>query len=610
MLPRLRDVSATRILPCLLLLLTGFLHFWNLSQNGWGNVYYAAAVRSMRMNLTNFLFAAYDPAGFLSVDKPPVALWIQTLFSLVMGYRALALLLPGAIAGCLSVILLYRLVAQRFGEAAGLLSGLFLCLTPVNVAVDRMNLPDALLIVTLMLATGAFVRAVEQGDARSLLLCALFLGIGFNIKMWEALIPAPLFGVIFLCYAPFRLRERMILLAFAGIVLVAVSFSWVLFVDSVSPLHRPFVGGSRNNSAIDLILVYNGSERLTGGKDQLGGALMAKDGALSSLASAPGFYAGPAGPFRLFNFALGPQVMWWFGLIPMGIIGLVRHVRELSREKKIGILLWCGWFVSFGFVFSFAGGTVHPYYICVLAPGIAALAGIALAGAYQVQQTVPFLLPATVGLAAVFQMVLLWDSLAHYPYLMVGPLVALMGGAFTLANRATIWAMGMSLLGLCLCPLYWCGTALVVPGNGLTPSTGPEIAQGAWEYPPPQMPEAFTHTLTAFLEAQHGKERFLLATGGVYNASPIILQTGKPVMAMGGFLGSDPIVTPGRLARYVRDGDVRFVLVTPTDGLPNNTNLPPLAKWTEDHCQKIDPSRWMKYSPGRSMEYMTLFDCH
>jgi len=590
-------------------MLAAILRFWNLPQNGWGSPYYAAAVRSMRGSLSNFAFAAYDPAGFLSVDKPPLALWLQTLSSLLLGYHGLALLLPEAIAGVLSVLVIYRLVRRSFGETAGFTAGLFLTSTPITVAVDRLNLPDGPLTLTLLCASAVLLRAIRTGRVGALFACALLLGLGFNIKMWESLILAPFFGLIYLLCATDSLQRRLVRLLAAGIVLTAVAFSWVLFVDSVPPSQRPYVGGSRNNSAMDLIFVYNGWDRLTGGKDQMSGKWLEPGGPLEYMGATPGFYAGAPGPFRLMGKALGPQVMWWFGLCLTGLVYLGWRWRDFGRERRAAILLWISWVVGFGVVFSVAGGTVHPYYVSVLAPAVAALGGIAVGEAWRHREEPRLFLPTALIVGALLQAFLLRDFVSTHMILLTGPLVAVVAGSLTLWRRQARAFTVLALCGLCLCPLYWCWTAVAVPGNGLTPSSGPEIAAGGWRNPPPQMPVGFTRKLVSFLEKERRNERFVLATGGVYNASPIIVETGLPVMALGGFMGSDPIVTPQQLIEYFQRGELRFFLIRFGDALPGNTYLPPLTVWVQEHCRWVDPEAWGEYYPGYGMEYMYLYDC-
>ncbi len=248
-----------------IVLVAGGLRLWRLDQNGYGNFYYAAAVRSMLESWSNFFFGSFDPAGFVTVDKPPVAIWIQAASAKLLGFRGVSLLLPEALMGTASVLLTYRLVRRVFGAAAGLLAGLILAITPICVAVDRDNLPDPALVFVLLLAAWALSTAAETGRLRPLLLSAALVGVGFNIKMLAAFVVLPTFYLCYLVAAPTNWRSRFVHLAAATMMVVAVSLSWSIAVELTPKSRRPYIGGSRNNSALDLALGYNGLGRVLGG---------------------------------------------------------------------------------------------------------------------------------------------------------------------------------------------------------------------------------------------------------------------------------------------------------------------------------------------------------
>jgi len=249
----------------LILALAGGLRLWGLDQNGFGNPYYAAAVRSMLVSESNFFFGAFDPIGFITVDKPPVALWIQATSAKIFGFRGVALLIPQAVMGVASVLVTYWLVRRTFGRGAGLIAGLALAVTPISVAVDRDNLPDTALVLVLLLAAWALSRAAETGRWTLLLLATAFVGIGFNVKMLAAFVVLPTFYLVYLLAAPVRWWKRVIHLAAATLVLAAVSLSWSVAVELTPADQRPYIGGSRSNSALELALGYNGLGRVFGG---------------------------------------------------------------------------------------------------------------------------------------------------------------------------------------------------------------------------------------------------------------------------------------------------------------------------------------------------------
>lgn len=244
--------------------LAAWLRFSNVGSLGYANHYYTAAIRSMLQSWHNFFFVAAEPGGAVSIDKPPLGLWVQAASAYLFGMSGLSVLLPEIIAGLLSVLVVYRLVRRSFGMLAGVLAALVLAITPVVVATDRNNTIDSQLILTLLLAAWAFIKATESGRLRYLLLGAALVGLGFNIKMLQAYLPLPAFFALYLLGAKEPLWRKGINLAMAAVVLLAVSLSWAVAVDLTPADQRPYVGSSGNNSVLNLALGYNGLQRLNG----------------------------------------------------------------------------------------------------------------------------------------------------------------------------------------------------------------------------------------------------------------------------------------------------------------------------------------------------------
>ena len=205
------------------------LRVWRLDQNGFGTEYYSAGVRSMLDSPHNFLFNSFDPAGFVSLDKPPIALWVQVASAKLLGFSSLSVLLPQALEGLASIALVYHLVARRFGAAAGLLAALFLALTPISVVIDRSSNTDSCLVTVLLLAAWALSVAAERGSGPLLVLAMALVGIGFNVKMLAAVVVLPSFALVYFAGAPLDWRRRLAHLAVGGAVVTAVSLSWVVF---------------------------------------------------------------------------------------------------------------------------------------------------------------------------------------------------------------------------------------------------------------------------------------------------------------------------------------------------------------------------------------------
>lgn len=260
LLPRLWHLFALAAI----LLTSIFMNFYQLGQNGYANLYYASAIRSMLDSWHNFFFVAFDPGGFVTIDKPPLGFWLQAASAKVFGFSPFSIFLPQALAGVLSVLLLYHLLRRHFGVVAGLLAALALAISPISVVTNRNNTIDSTLVLTMLLGAWAVMRAAETGKWRWLLLTAVMVGLGFNIKMLEAYLVVPAFGLLYLLASPRSLRMRLLQLFVAALLMLAISLSWAVAVDLTPASQRPYVGSSQDNSELSLALGYNGIQRLLG----------------------------------------------------------------------------------------------------------------------------------------------------------------------------------------------------------------------------------------------------------------------------------------------------------------------------------------------------------
>ena len=240
-----------------------FLRFYQLGASGYGNEYYAATVKSMLTSWHNFFFAAYEPGGSVTVDKPPLGFWLEAASTLIFGFNGFALAFPNALAGVLSVLLLFFLVKKHFGDIPALIAALVLACTPITIATERNNTIDGMLVFVLLLATWAFWKAVDSGKNRYLYLGSILVGLGFNIKMLQAYMVLPALYLLYWLGSRQKWGQRLLHLGLATLVLVAVSLSWTLIVDATPASERPYIGSSTNNSVMELIVGHNGIERLT-----------------------------------------------------------------------------------------------------------------------------------------------------------------------------------------------------------------------------------------------------------------------------------------------------------------------------------------------------------
>jgi 4-amino-4-deoxy-L-arabinose transferase-like glycosyltransferase len=615
------------------------LRLWRLDQNGFGTEYYSAGVRSMLDSPHNFLFNSFDPAGFVSLDKPPVALWIQVASAKLLGFGSLSVLLPQVLEGLAAVALVYHLVARRFGAAAGLLAALFLALTPISVVIDRSSNTDSCLVLVLLLAGWALAVAAEHGSGALLGLAMTLGGVGFNVKMLAAFVVLPTFALVYFVGAPLDWRRRIVHLAAGGLVLAVVSLSWVAFYDLTPPERRPFAGSSQSNSMIELAVGHNGIERFVRRRGMLGRALGNVQDGTRGGAPAEGGTAGgrqrqrdnvPVGPLRLADRHLAGQVGW---LLPLALAGVAAgaaraRVRWPLDSTHQALLLWTGWAFTYAVVYSYAGGIFHAYYLVTMAPPLAALAGIgvmALWAWYRRGGGIALLLPAVLLLTAAWQLFLWSSDLARMDnhlrdwrawlclVMVAGALGASAGllGAFgrSLRRPPRSWAaaaLGLGLGALLATPVTWAlgaglaRTNVMLPYASLPGSTGGEDPAAA------QLWRGGGNLgrdprLLAFLREHHRGERYLLATLNARLAAPVIIETGLPVMAIGGFMGIDPILTPERFAALVADHQVRFVLlggdfVRRGGGEPSQRAI---TEWIKGNGALVDEALW-RSTPARA----------
>ena len=354
-----------------LLTLTAVLYLWDLSGNGWANDFYAAAVQAGTKSWKAFFFGSFDQSSFITVDKTPGSLWVMELSGRIFGFSQWSMLVPQALEGAGSVLLLYAAVKRWFGPAAGLIAGLVLALTPVAALMFRFNNPDALLVLLMTAAAYTLVRAVENGRSRWLVFTGLLLGFAFLAKMLQAFLVVPGFAAAYLWAGPPRLAQRIWQTVLMGAGIVAGAGWWILAAQLTPAADRPYFGGSTTNNILQLAIGYNGLGRLTGDET---GSVGPGGGGGGQGAS----FGGATGIFRLFHAEFGGQISW---LLPAALISLAAMAwvsRRAARTDRIraAALLWGGWVLVTGLVFSYMNGIIHPYYMVALAPGIAALTGI------------------------------------------------------------------------------------------------------------------------------------------------------------------------------------------------------------------------------------------
>jgi 4-amino-4-deoxy-L-arabinose transferase-like glycosyltransferase/glycosyltransferase involved in cell wall biosynthesis len=644
------------LLACIVLL-AATLRLSGVAERGFGNPYFSAAVVSMSQSWHNFFYDAFDPAGFVSLDKPPVAFWIQVGAAKLAGFSGRAVLLPQALEGVAGVVLLYVLVRRRFGIAGGLLASLFLAVTPVSVVMDRGSGTDSCLMLVLLLAAWAAIAAAETGRLRMLLLAMAGVGIAFNVKMTEALGVVPAFLAVYYIGAPGDSRRKLRDLASGAAVLAVVSLAWPTFYDLTPRADRPFVGSTTHNSMLELAAVYNGLDRFlprvrrdpfppTGGpltpprniaaRGGVPGASptsgVAPSGATLGAGRAGIFGGGvPVGPLRLADPRLADQAGW---LLPLVVIGALAPLwnarsRRALTAVQLNSALWSIWAFTYAIVYSYAGGMFRPYYLLAVAPPLAALAGVGSVRLWawcRAGRATAWRVPAVLVATAAWQARVLSGAapligrptgLAMPAFGGVPPLVSQWARGieigFAAATAAAVAGLmvarvvrGRASHGVAAASLaLGLAAILVVPtmwawSSGLPSRPGRAAGHSAGR--PALGPAGADPKLVAFLEANHGNQQFLLATPTALEAAPLIIRTGDAVMAFGGFTGRDPILTPAAFAEFAALGKVRFVLLSsggtfgPLGG--QGDAQADLIAWIRAHGRIVRPSLWRSTPPA------------
>jgi len=527
-----------------------------------------------------------------------------------------------------------------FGTFAGLINALALALTPIAVAVERTNNTDSFLMLTLLLAAWALTIASEKGRLALLMLALGLVGVGFNIKMLAAFVVLPAFYLFYLVAASVPWQKRFLHLALGSIVLFAVALSWPLAVDLTPADQRPWVGGSQQNNVLDLALNYNGLGRVTGNEGAGGGfngqrppnGFQIPRGIFPNFGSGRGgggrggfgvpigpgpqggpggagmFGAGSPGDTRLFTGMMAGQWSWLFPLALFGVVVTIANAgrRFFMARRGRSVLLWAGWLVCYGLVFSFASGIFHPYYLVMLAPAAAALVGIgagSLWEAYRRGGWAAWLLPVALMATAFWEIHILsgyreWSAWLT-PLLLAGSVIAALGLLVPrFLERSVTWRrvspglLTVGLVALLLPAIAWSVTPVLAgPSNASLPNAGPEALNqndpSSWT----QMRQTVNSSLVSFLEAHRDGYFYLVAVANSQQASAIALETGKPVMAAGGFMGSDPALTADKLSALVANHQVRFVLGLGGGGdFRGNGAESSASSWIQGYCSAVDPA--------------------
>ncbi|MGI8558894.1 MAG: ArnT family glycosyltransferase [Solirubrobacteraceae bacterium] len=545
--------------------------------------FYDAAVRSMSLSWHNLFFGAFEPGGSVSIDKPPVDLWLQVLSVKLFGFGSAQLKLPQALAGTLAVPLLFDAVRRVFGELAGLLSGLTLALLPIAVLSSRSDTMDSVMMLLSVAALWMLIRFAQEQRKRWLLGAAAAMGIAFNVKLFQALVPLPAFALLAAFAIPPRWPARLRLSALAAFVFVVFALSWLSATLLFPASDRPYAIGSTNGSAWNAAFVFNGYDRIAkpAGAADLSGA---PDGprrapANNSEVARAQVPIGKPGLLRLWDHD-GPLSGLRLGylLLPallFGVPALIRSVRwpagdvPTERPAAIALLLW----LATGLVLFSAMARLHPRYVEGFTPAVAAAAGIGLAWASRAQGHRRALFIAGGAIA----------SALYAQYLIGGTVLALT----LVACAATIAS----------CLLLRRTAALAAATNTLALALPVQVAIGLVRHSESDagrvgfMRPSQVTALSDYLRAHQGTARYEFATAAATQAASVIVRDARPVLVLTSFAGQR-LVDVARLSRLVSQQQVRYALLGGDCGPHQSSKLPscsPAAAWVRSHG--VDVSR-------------------
>ncbi|TCK64493.1 4-amino-4-deoxy-L-arabinose transferase-like glycosyltransferase [Curtobacterium sp. PhB136] len=614
----------------LLLVVTAVVYLWNLSESGYANSFYAAAVQAGTKSWEAFFFGSLDSSNFITVDKPPASLWVMVISARLFGFSSFSLLLPQALMAVGSVALVWGTVRRtlvRLGSTTAnvgaLLAGFVVAATPAAALMFRFDNPDALLV--LLMTAGAYctVRALPRGSWKWIALAGVALGFAFLTKMLQGLLVLPAFGIVYLIAARTTWPKRIVGLLIAAGSLVVGAGWWVLAVALWPADARPYIGGSTNNTVLDLVFGYNGLGRIFGGSGNGGGGGTTGGTAGSS-------FGGSTGLDRLFSSEMGLEISW---LLPAALVALVLGLvvvgrRKLSDPVRAGLVLWGGWLIVTGLVFSYMSGTIHPYYTVALTPAIAGLVGTGGALLWHARDRMRgrMGLAAMIGVTAFWSWCLLNENPTWLPWLrwvmlaggLLSAIAVIVGSVPSLRKLVAVGVLAGTLFGLTGTTAYAVATTTVAH-TGSIPSVGPSGSSGSGtggggmpggsggpggtapgsdsdgsdstgsdSAGPPALPDgtsdaesgtglpsggdatggggesaSTSSALAKLLEATDTK--WAAAVDGSQSAAQLELDTDTAVMAIGGW-SSDPTPTLAEFEADVAAGDISYYISSGTSG--------------------------------------------
>ncbi|WP_171027434.1 glycosyltransferase family 39 protein [Pseudarthrobacter sp. NamE2] len=553
------------------------VYSWDLTVNGWGNPYYAAAAQAGAQDWSAFFFGSADAGNGLSVDKPPLHLWLMASFVKAFGLSFASVLIPQALMGVATVLLVHGTVLNWAGRRQAFMAGLFVVLTPVTSIVFRFNNPDALLLLLWAATVYLSVRAVKRSRARDLYLAAFVLGLAFLCKQFQSWILAPAIIASIFAFGFDTLMMRVRRLLLAGLVMLTPAVAWIAAVELTPPSSRPWIGGSTTNSFLELTFGYNGLGRLTGHTSL--GAVNPKD--------FDGVVGHDASLIRLVTINYAPEIAWYLPLAvaaaaPMAI-GLWN--RRYTRIESYAATLILIWFATTFSIVSFMTGDIHPYYTAMLVLPMAFLSAHACEQAWTRRTKAAYARGAAFttlvcvflasGILTWFHGWNPWAANAIKLAALASACVLLLPRPETrpLTTKISLLIAGVSIV---LVPGLFIGESIRTPQQGSFPISGPVPTAESWHKRDAEQlrlgektkyalarGEPVIPQIAALIESAQSDVRWAAATTGSENAALYQLSTERPIMSIGGFSALDSFPALPVFQQYVSDRSIRYYIHQP-----------------------------------------------
>ena len=557
--------------------------------------FYGGAARSMALNWHNFIFGAADPWATITVDKLPGALWIQSLSLHIFGFHIWALVLPQVIEGILTILVLYRAVRRVAGAGAGVVASVVMAGSPIVILLNRGNIADSLLILLLVLAADATIRAYQSGRLRSLIWAGVLVGFAFQAKMLQAWLVVPAFAIAYLVAAPIAsFLRRCWHVVVSGVVTVVVSLSWMSAISLVPQSQRPYVDGSCDDSVFSQVFNYNGVARL-------GHSVLAATGCnkppqylvnLATLAEHTGITTAGIRPAwdRLLMGPFGHDDAWLLLPTLVASVALLVMQRRAPRTDglRAAVLLWLTWFVI-TWVFFSAGQDINSYYVAALIPAVAALCAMGAASAWH-HRALPLtrvVVLLTVLATGVATALLIPSYVGIRDLILATTIVLELVAVVTLLlsvdrRRSLTWVNEVSVAVAVLAMLagsLW--ASAVVVSERLSPFDSPyapAVINGYTQEVAAQFP-SFQRSLTNYLKSV-GPNQAADVLETSRSTGDDILASGREFVPVGGYTGQVPSPSLRSFVHDVADGRI-FRATVATDPETHSPDL----RWVVSHCQ-------------------------